>query len=49
LSIKEEESGKIKNAIIYIEAAIGLMQMNGASEKNIEKYRSKLIKLKIHI
>jgi hypothetical protein len=49
LSIKEEESGKFKNAIIYIEAAIGLMEMNGASEKYIEKYRSKLIKLKSQI
>ena len=49
LSIKEEESGKFTNAIIYIEAAIGLMEMNGASEKNIEKYRSKLLKLKSHI
>ena len=46
LSQREEIKGNLENAATYIEAAIGLMEMNGASEKNLEKYRNRLEKLK---
>jgi len=45
LSAIEEEKGKLKNSITYIEAAIGLMEMNGASEKGIRKYKERLEEL----
>jgi hypothetical protein len=47
LSELEEAKGKNENASKYMEAAIGLMEMHGASEKSIEKYRERLKKLKI--
>jgi hypothetical protein len=46
LSELEEAKGKNENASRYVEAAIGLMEMHGASEKSLEKYRDRLKKLK---
>jgi hypothetical protein len=45
LSILEEEKGNLKNANMYIEAAIGLLEMNGASDISMQKYRDRLKKL----
>lgn len=49
LSILEEQKGNFKKAINYMELAIGLMEMNGASEKYLNKYeqRLKLLESKI--
>jgi hypothetical protein len=46
LSELEESKGKNENASKYMEAAIGLMEMHGATEKSLEKYRDRLIRLK---
>ena len=46
LSELEESKGKNENASKYMEAAIGLMEMHGAAEKSLEKYRDRLIRLK---
>ena len=46
LSEIEESKGKNENASKYMEAAIGLMEMHGATEKYLEKYRDRLIRLK---
>jgi len=43
LSELEELKGRKENAIKYMEAAIGLMEMNNASEKTIIKYRERMI------
>ena len=45
LSAIEEEKGRTKKSIIYIEAAIGLMEMNGSSDKALKKYKQKLEEL----
>ena len=45
LSVLEEEKGNIKNASSYLEAAIGLLEMNGASDKSLKKYQERLEKL----
>ena len=45
LSEIEEEKGNIKNASTYIMAAIGLMEMNGASDKSLNKYYERLVKI----
>ena len=45
LSVIEEEKGDVKNAITYMEAAISLMEMNGASEGSLKKYIDRLTKL----
>ena len=45
LSIMEEEKGNNKNAVTYIEAAIGLMEMNGASDQSLRKYQERLEKI----
>ncbi len=45
LSSLEEEKGNIKNASSYLEAAIGLLEMNGASDKSLKKYQERLEKL----
>jgi hypothetical protein len=45
LSVIEEEKGDIKNAITFMEAAISLMEMNGASDSSIKKYHDRLSKL----
>lgn len=45
LSVIEEEKGDVKNAITYMEAAISLMEMNGASEGSLKKYNDRLTKL----
>ena len=46
LSEIEEAKGKNENASKYLEAAIGLMEMHGASEKTTEKYRVRLSKIR---
>jgi hypothetical protein len=46
LAIIEEGRGKRQNAIIYLEAAVGLLEMNGASEKTINKYQYQIDSLK---
>lgn len=45
LSIMEEEKGNNKKAVTYIEAAIGLMEMNGASDQSLRKYQERLEKI----
>jgi hypothetical protein len=45
LSIMEEEKGNNKNAVTYIEAAIGLMEMYGASDQSLRKYQERLEKI----
>ena len=45
LSIIEEEKGNNIKAATYIEAAIGLMEMNGASDKSLRKYQERLEKI----
>jgi hypothetical protein len=45
LSLIEEEKGDIKNAITFMEAAISLMEMNGATDSSIKKYHDRLTKL----
>ena len=45
LSVMEEEKGNNKNAVTYIEAAIGLMEMNGASDQSLRKYQERLKKI----
>lgn len=37
--------GNVKNASSLIEAAIGLLEMNGASDKSLKKYQERLEKL----
>ena len=46
LSENSEMRGKIDSSIMYIESAIGLIEMNGGSEKVLSKYQSKLEELK---
>jgi len=46
LSSIEERGGNNAKAVVYIEAAIGLLEMNGASEKALLKYQNKLNALK---
>ena len=46
LSSIEEHGGNNAKAVVYLEAAIGLLEMNGATEKALLKYQSKLDKLK---
>ena len=41
----EEENGNVKAATSYMEAAIGLMEMNGASDRALEKYQERLEKI----
>ncbi len=45
LSAIEQEKGNVKNASSYLEAAIGLMEMNGASDQSLKKYRERLEKI----
>lgn len=45
LSEIEEDAGNIKNASYYMEAAIGLMEMNGAPDSHLKKYRDRLGKI----
>jgi hypothetical protein len=45
LSEIEQEKGNIKKATSYLEAAIGLMEMNGASDQSLKKYRDRLEKI----
>ena len=45
LSVIEEENGNVKAATSYMEAAIGLMEMNGASDRALEKYQERLEKI----
>ncbi len=42
LSLIEEDKGDVKNAITFMEAAISLMEMNGASDGSIKKYHDRL-------
>jgi hypothetical protein len=42
LSLIEEEKGDVKNAITFMEAAISLMEMNGAADGSIKKYHDRL-------
>ena len=46
LSEFEETKGNIENASKFIEAAIALMEMHGATDKSLNKYQEKLKKLK---
>ena len=46
LATMEEEKGNFKKAADFLEAAIGLMEMHGASEKSLKKYQGRLDKLK---
>lgn len=46
LSLIEERKGSNAKAVVYLEAAIGLLEMNGASEKALLKYQNKLNALK---
>ena len=46
LSLIEENAGNKVKAEMYLEAAIGLLEMNGASEKTLSNYHSKLNTLK---
>jgi hypothetical protein len=46
LSYIEERGGNIAKAMVYLEAAIGLLEMNGATEKALLKYKNKLDTLK---
>jgi len=46
LATMEEEKGNFKKAADFLEAAIGLMEMHGASEKSLKKYQDRLDKLK---
>ena len=45
LSELEEAKGKYTNSISYMEAAIGLLEMNGAREITVKKYQARLDKL----
>jgi len=45
LSVLQEEKGNLKNATTYMEAAIGLMEMHGASDKSLKKYKDRLNEL----
>ena len=45
LSVMEQENGNVKAATSYMEAAIGLMEMNGASDKSLKKYQERLEKI----
>lgn len=42
----EEDKGNLNKAVTYTEAAIGLLEMHGASEKVLDKYNQKIINLK---
>ena len=42
LSLIEDRSGNKEKARLYLEAAIGLLEMNGASEKVLIRYQQKL-------
>jgi hypothetical protein len=46
LSLLEEEKGKRESAIKYMEAAIGLLEMHGASDATIKKYQDRIGALK---
>jgi hypothetical protein len=46
LSLIEERGGNNAKAVVYLEAAIGLLEMNGATEKALLKYQNKLNTLK---
>lgn len=46
LSLIEERGGNNAKAAIYLDAAIGLLEMNGASEKTIAKYQNRVNALK---
>jgi hypothetical protein len=46
LSLMEERGGNNAKAVVYLEAAIGLLEMNGATEKALLKYQNKLDTLK---
>lgn len=46
LSAIEAARGKKDNAVTYLEAAIGLLEMHGASEKTIKKYQDQIETLK---
>jgi hypothetical protein len=46
LSYIEERGGNNAKAVVYLEAAIGLLEMNGATEKALLKYKNKLDTLK---
>ena len=46
LSSIEERGGNNAKAVVYLEAAIGLLEMNGASEKALLTYQNKLNALK---
>jgi hypothetical protein len=46
LSALEATRGKKDNAVTYLEAAIGLLEMHGASEKTIKKYQDQIETLK---
>jgi hypothetical protein len=45
LSELEEAKGKFTNSITYMEAAIGLLEMNDAREITVKKYQARLDKL----
>ena len=46
LSSIEERGGNNAKAVVYLEAAMGLLEMNGATEKALLKYKNKLETLK---
>lgn len=42
LSVLKEESGDIETSILLIESAIGLLEMNGANNSVVERYKKRL-------
>jgi hypothetical protein len=46
LSLAQEEKGNIKDAIMYMELSIGLMEMHGASDKSLKKYTDRIDSLR---
>lgn len=46
LSQMEEERGRLDKAVLYTSAAIGLLEMHGASEKVINRYQQRVKHLK---
>ena len=51
LSVLKEESGDVEASILLVESAIGLLEMNGANNSVVERYKKRLdllINKKIH-
>jgi len=49
LSVLKEDAGDISNSILFMESAIGLLEMNGASNSVIERYNKRLITIRLKL